>query len=585
MHRATARCCSRRISPRRHTQIRVLHHNVNQGKGAALHTGFREATGDFVAVRSADPEYDPQDLKRLIGPLLAGQADVVFGSRFLSGGEHRVLYFWHSVGNRVLTLLSNMFTDLNLTDMETCYKIFRRDVLQGIEFHEKRFGFEPEVVAKVARLRLRIYEMGIWSSGQTCRGREEDWRQGRTTGALLHLKYNMPHTPLPIQFAAYLLVGGICAIVNILIFSVLITEASPAVATSLSFVLAAALNYWLCIVLLFRQRARWSRLGELAIYAVVVAVAGAADLTTTLTFLRAGASPIHFVQSGGVLRGAGLHSSAGASSYFRNGVREYGHRQEQRHDQQRWWTSPTVIGMLRRRTTAVMTCVIRSLAVVALLTAPAACLQKPPVVVSPGSDASRARAPLTVANLHFDGIERLPDSVGLDYSAANLAARRVNGRLHFFLTGSEGHNVGGQQDRLGGHRSDGHGGARPGERASGQVGQGLGQRLQGPAVDGKYRRLTDHGAVLERRPSVLGYGDHYNVAGFHDPSIGAARLNDDGTFDQCGPWRTTEHSQKTRGWIVAIPEWLRARFGGATEAARQTRRALRIRRMARISRR
>ncbi len=126
----------------------LLHHDVNRGKGAALRTGIGHATGDFVAIQDADLEYDPMDLKRLLVPLRTGEADVVLGSRFLSHGYHRVLYFWHSMGNRFLTLLSNMLTDLNLTDMETCYKVFRRDVIQKIEIEENRFGFEPEVVAK-----------------------------------------------------------------------------------------------------------------------------------------------------------------------------------------------------------------------------------------------------------------------------------------------------------------------------------------------------------------------------------------------------------------------------------------------------
>ena len=161
-----------------HPQVRVIHHEINQGKGAALHTGFRHATGDFVAVQDADLEYNPQDLRRLLGPLESGSADVVIGSRFLSIGEHRVLYFWHSVGNRFLTLLSNMFTDLNLSDMETCYKVFRRDVLQKLELHEKRFGFEPEVVAQIARLRLRIYEMGISYAGPPTRRKKIGVKDG-----------------------------------------------------------------------------------------------------------------------------------------------------------------------------------------------------------------------------------------------------------------------------------------------------------------------------------------------------------------------------------------------------------------------
>ena len=130
-----------------------MKHEKNQGKGAALRTGFKNASGDFVAVQDADLEYDPVDLKRLLEPLINDEADVVFGSRFLSYGAHRVLYFWHYLGNRFLSFVSNMFTDLNLTDMETCYKVFRRNVIQNIRIEENRFGFEPEIVAKVAQMR------------------------------------------------------------------------------------------------------------------------------------------------------------------------------------------------------------------------------------------------------------------------------------------------------------------------------------------------------------------------------------------------------------------------------------------------
>ena len=150
-----------------HSSVRVLRHETNQGKGAALRTGFKEAVGDFIAVQDADLEYDPRDLKRLIGPLKDGVADVVFGSRFISQDAHRVLYFWHYLGNKFLTFVSNMFTDLNLTDMETCYKVFRREIINKIEIKENRFGFEPEIVAKVAHMRVRIYEMGISYFGRT----------------------------------------------------------------------------------------------------------------------------------------------------------------------------------------------------------------------------------------------------------------------------------------------------------------------------------------------------------------------------------------------------------------------------------
>ncbi|MEY3681420.1 MAG: hypothetical protein RL547_2033 [Actinomycetota bacterium] len=160
-------------------RVTVVLHERNRGKGAALRTGFSRATADFVVVQDADLEYDPSEYGVLLEPLLDDRADVVFGSRFLSGRPHRVLYFWHSMGNRFLTLLSNMFTDLNLTDMETCYKCFRRSVIQSIEIEEDRFGFEPEITAKLARGKFRIYEVGISYSGRTyAEGKKIGWRDG-----------------------------------------------------------------------------------------------------------------------------------------------------------------------------------------------------------------------------------------------------------------------------------------------------------------------------------------------------------------------------------------------------------------------
>jgi glycosyltransferase involved in cell wall biosynthesis len=160
-------------------RVAVFDQGHNQGKGAALRRGFAEATAEYVVVQDADLEYDPAEFGVLLEPLLDGRADVVYGSRFLAGGPHRVLYFWHSVGNRFLTTLSNMFTNLNLTDMETCYKVFRREVIQSIEIEEDRFGFEPEITAKVSAKGLRIYETGISYSGRTYdEGKKIGWRDG-----------------------------------------------------------------------------------------------------------------------------------------------------------------------------------------------------------------------------------------------------------------------------------------------------------------------------------------------------------------------------------------------------------------------
>ena len=270
-------------------EIIVLSHQKNQGKGAALRTGFQKASGDFVAVQDADLEYNPMEFKKLLVPLIKNQADVVFGSRFLSAGYHRVLYFWHYMGNRLLTFLSNMFTDLNLTDMETCYKVFRRDTIQSIQIKENRFGFEPEIVARVAHMRLRVYEMGISYYART-------YEEGKKIGAKDGLRalycifrYNAHCAPLPVQFLIYIVIGGVSAVVNLFVFlgllsiGYVVTIAAPG-----AYIIAAIVNYLFCIFLLFKHNARWNTFNESILFILVVGLVGAIDLGLTKSFMLIG---------------------------------------------------------------------------------------------------------------------------------------------------------------------------------------------------------------------------------------------------------------------------------------------------------
>jgi len=161
------------------TTIKIIHHDRNRGKGAALRTGIAHTTGSLVIIQDADLEYDPQEYPKLLAPIMAGKADVVYGSRFAGGESKRVLYYWHFLGNKFLTTLSNMFTNINLTDMETCYKVFRGEIIRSIRIEEDRFGFEPEVTSKVARMECRIYEVGISYSGRTyAEGKKINWKDG-----------------------------------------------------------------------------------------------------------------------------------------------------------------------------------------------------------------------------------------------------------------------------------------------------------------------------------------------------------------------------------------------------------------------
>jgi len=271
----------------KHPELTVLQHNKNLGKGAALKTGIQQATGQIVAIQDADLEYNPLDLKRLIVPIVENEADVVFGSRFAGSESHRVLYYWHSLGNKLLTLLSNMFSDLNLTDMECCYKVFRREVIQAIQIDERRFGVEPELVAKAAQQRIRIFEMGVSFAGRTYEeGKKIGFRDGlRALYCVFH--YNAPRLPVPLQILIYLIIGGISALANIFFFIILICYGvNLTLAIIVAFFLAAAINYFLCISVLFRHKARWNTTGEVSAYLTVILLAAALDYGTTTLLLR-----------------------------------------------------------------------------------------------------------------------------------------------------------------------------------------------------------------------------------------------------------------------------------------------------------
>lgn len=273
--------------------ILVLRHEKNMGKGAALRTGISRASGDYVAIQDADLEYDPNDLKRLIVPLMREEAEVVIGSRFLSSGAHRVLYYWHSVGNKFLTFMSNMFTDLNLTDMESCYKVFRREIIQKIEIEENRFGFEPEVVAKIAQLRVRIIEMGISYNARTY---EEGKKIGVKDGfrALYCIvKYNARKAPLPIQLAIHLFIGGVSALVNIVFFLLLLTDgAAVAFAAPAAFLAAAAAYNFLRMAVLFQHGVKWGSRAAILISCGLLGALAFIDYLLTVFFLKIGSPPL-----------------------------------------------------------------------------------------------------------------------------------------------------------------------------------------------------------------------------------------------------------------------------------------------------
>lgn len=277
----------------RHHEIKLFSHQKNLGKGAALHTGIASASGDFIAIQDADLEYDPFDLKKLLVPLIQNKADVVIGSRFLTSGTRHVLNFWHSMGNKLLSLISNMLTDLNLSDMETCYKVFKREILQKIDLKEKRFGFEPEVIAKIAHRNLRIFEMGISYYGRSySEGKKINAKDGWRALYCI-LKYNLHQAPWIVQLFFYLFIGGTAALLNVGIFIVLQQFDLPlTVKTGTAFIVAAAFNYLLCIWIMFRHKARWNSFFEVTVFFFVVFLVGIADYFTTQFFINHQVAPI-----------------------------------------------------------------------------------------------------------------------------------------------------------------------------------------------------------------------------------------------------------------------------------------------------
>ena len=269
-------------------RVKLCCHDVNQGKGAALRTGFMQATGDYVGIQDADLEYNPLDYVKMLKPLIENRADIILGSRYLRKDDRIVLKWWHSSMNRFLTFLSDIFTDLDISDMETCYKLFRREITQKIapRLKENRFGFEPEVVSEIARcMRFegwRVGEVAIDYRPRTfSEGKKIGWKDGvRAFYCIFH--YNAPSLPIPMQLIIYFFIGLAAAIVNVAVYMALMASGMTNLpAICIAFLVAAAVNYLLCIAFLFRHKARWGTGGELLSYIITLGIMGGLDYGIT----------------------------------------------------------------------------------------------------------------------------------------------------------------------------------------------------------------------------------------------------------------------------------------------------------------
>ncbi len=271
--------------------IHYFAHAKNQGKGAALRTGFLHATGDFVGVQDADMEYNPSDYLRMMEPLAAGLADAVYGSRYLLPDTRRVLKWWHTRMNKSLTIFSNMFTNLDITDMETCYKLFRRETIQEIapQLKENRFGFEPEVTALLARGGYRVYECAIHYNPRSVEeGKKINWKDGiRALYCIMH--YSASTAPVPMQLILYFFIGAFSAICNLISFF-LMRKCGIGLNTAIitAFIGSALINYLLCIAILFRHKSRWNGIGEIGAYIITLAIMGSLDWWLTKELISAG---------------------------------------------------------------------------------------------------------------------------------------------------------------------------------------------------------------------------------------------------------------------------------------------------------